>query len=115
METVGIRTAQARRALAMCTAALLLVGVAAAVAGCPPPPRPPSRPSTPWHPAVLVPDTALPQPAAPAPRLTDLSALAGKGMWIWKYRLTEQGDAGRIVARAQQAGLHQLWVRIADS
>ena len=86
-----------------------------ALTGCPPPPRPPSPPSTPWHPAVLVPDAALPQPAPAAPRLSDLSALDGKGMWIWKYRLTEQGDTARIIARAQQAGLHQLWIRVADS
>src|SRR5207248_3023301 len=64
---------------------------------------------------VLVPDAALPQPAPPPARLANLSVLDGKGMWIWKYRQTEQGATDRIVARAQQAGLRQLWIRVADS
>jgi len=87
-----------------------------ALAGCPPPPH---RPSTgiphPWHPAVLVPESALPEPQPPAPRTAPLSALEGKGVWIWKYRLTEGGDARAIVDRAARAGLRQLWVRVGDS
>ena len=36
-------------------------------------------------------------------------------MWIWKHRLTEGGDADAVVARATDAGLRQLWVRVGDS
>ncbi len=88
-----------------------------ALAGCPPPPPPPGRPtpSTPWHPAVLVPEAALPAPPPPVPRLPTAPALSGKGMWIWQLSATENGDVGAIVAKSTQAGLHQLWVRVADS
>ncbi|MCU1450674.1 MAG: hypothetical protein JWP02_2844 [Acidimicrobiales bacterium] len=86
------------------------------LAGCPPPPAP-SRPSTgaPWRPAILVPEASLPAPAPPATRATGLSPLAGKGMWLWKFRSTENGDADAIVTKAVAAGLHQLWVRVGDS
>jgi hypothetical protein len=86
------------------------------LAGCPPPP-PPSRPSTgaPWRPSVLVPEAALPAPAPPAARSGGLSPWAGKGMWLWKFRSTENGDADAIVTKARAAGLHQLWVRVGDS
>jgi len=86
------------------------------LAGCPPPPAPPGPPSAPpWHPAVLVPEAALPAPAPAAPRSVALDALAGKGMWVWKFKSTENGDAGAIVTKAAAAGLRQLWVRIGDS
>src|SRR5207302_9343297 len=42
---------------------------AVALTGCPPPPRKPGPPAHPWHPAVLVPDTALPVPPRPSPRI----------------------------------------------
>lgn len=68
-----------------------------------------------------MPEDALPEPLAadslrPAdgPR-TSLAAIAGKGMWIWKFRQSEGGDAAAIVDRAQSAGLSQLWVRVGDS
>lgn len=83
--------------------------------GCPPPPRPPQRPVTLWKPAVLVPETALPAAPPPQPRVADLDALAGKGMWTWKINATESGDVDAIVDRAVRAGLHQLWVRVGDS
>lgn len=83
--------------------------------GCPPPPPRPGPRSAPWHPAVLVPDAALPAPTPPATRTASLVPIAGKGMWIWKYRLTEGGDAAAIVTRARAAGLRQLWVRVGDS
>jgi len=85
------------------------------LAGCPPPPAPPGPSPTPWHPAVLVPETALPAPAAPATRRVGLDVLAGKGMWVWKYKSTENGDADAIVTKAAAAGLRQLWVRVGDS
>ncbi|MDQ1397160.1 MAG: hypothetical protein QOG64_2419 [Acidimicrobiaceae bacterium] len=88
---------------------------AVTLSGCPPPPRPPGHPSAPWHPALLVPDAALAEPAPAAPRQAALTAVAGKGMWIWKYRLSEKGDAGAIVSRAERAGLTNLWVRVGDS
>jgi len=88
-----------------------------ALAGCPPPPPPPHpAPPPPWRPAVLVPDAALPSgPAPPAQVTRDLSALWGKGMWIWKLPATEGGDVAAIASRARSTGLHQLWVRVGDS
>ena len=86
-----------------------------ALTGCPPPPPKPGPPSHPWHPAILIPDGALPVPPRPAPRLPDLSAIAGKGMWIWQMQRTEGGNAAAIVRQAVSAGLSQLWVRIGDS
>ncbi|HEX4538661.1 MAG TPA: hypothetical protein VH112_00320 [Acidimicrobiales bacterium] len=88
-----------------------------ALAGCPPPPSPPGRPAPgpPWHPPVLVPEPALPAPPPPAPRLPSPAALSGKGLWIWQLPATEHGDVAAIVSKATQAGLHQLWVRVADS
>jgi len=87
------------------------------LAGCPPPPAPPSSapPAPPSHPAVLVPESALPAPPWPTLRVHDLSAISGKGMWIWQWSQTEGADAAAVVARARAAGLHQLWVRVADS
>ncbi|HYX44474.1 MAG TPA: hypothetical protein VE760_05475, partial [Acidimicrobiales bacterium] len=86
------------------------------LAGCPPPPRARPRPSPPgWRPSVLVPEAELPAPLPPSAWVADLSPLTGKGMWVWKYRQTEQGDPDAIVARAVSAGLRQLWVRIGDS
>jgi hypothetical protein len=85
------------------------------VAGCPPPPSPAGPSTPPWHPAVLVPEAALPAPAPPAPRTAGLDAMAGKGMWVWKFKSTENGDADAIVTKAAAAGLRQLWVRVGDS
>jgi len=85
------------------------------LAGCPPPPGPSGPPSTPWHPAVLVPEAALPAPTPPEARNVRLAALAGKGMWVWKFKSTENGNADAIVTKAAAAGLRQLWVRVGDS
>ncbi|HEX3606539.1 MAG TPA: hypothetical protein VH134_11500 [Candidatus Dormibacteraeota bacterium] len=85
------------------------------MAGCPPPPAPPPRSVPPWHPAVLVPESALPPPAPADAPAASLDALSGKGMWVWQYRRTEGGDPQAIVDRAAAAGLHQIWVRVADS
>lgn len=85
-------------------------------AGCPPPPAPPSSGPPPWHPAVLVPDTALPEPAAPPThKVKDLTALAGKGMWIWQWNKTEGGRVADVVDRAASAGLTTIWVRVGDT
>ena len=83
--------------------------------GCPPPPRPPQPPVTVWKPSVLVPEAALPPAPAPQPRVADLDALSGKGMWTWKVKATEGGDVDAIVDRAVRSGLQQLWVRVGDS
>jgi hypothetical protein len=89
---------------------------AVALTGCPPPPRPPGPPAPPpWHPTVLIPESALPAPPLPSPRLAKPAALAGKGMWIWQPRRTEGGNVDAIVRRAVAAGLTQLWVRVGDS
>jgi hypothetical protein len=85
------------------------------LAGCPPPPAPPRAPFTPWHPAVLVAEAALPVPPAVPPPAADVRPLLGKGMWLWKFNATENGDADAIVTKAVAAGLHQLWVRVGDS
>ncbi len=36
-------------------------------------------------------------------------------MWIWEWSNTDGGDADAVVRQAVSAGLHQLWVRVADS
>lgn len=83
--------------------------------GCPPPPRPPGGSGVPYVPPHLVPEDQLPA-AQPAPAVSvDTSPIDGKGMWIWKYKQSEGGDADAIVARAKAAGLRQLWIRIGDS
>lgn len=83
--------------------------------GCPPPPFHGPPPTPPWHPAHLVPDSALPPAPGPLPRRASLAPIAGKGMWIWQAAATEGGDVSRIVSAARAAGLHQIWVRVADS
>jgi hypothetical protein len=89
--------------------------VALPLPGCPPPPRPPGGTGVPYKPPHLVPEDELP-PAQPPPAFSvDTAALDGKGMWIWKFRLSEGGDSDAIVARATAAGLRQLWVRVGDS
>ena len=52
---------------------------------------------------------------APARWKAGLDAVSGKGMWIWDWSQTGGGDAAAIVARAVGSGLHQVWVRVADS
>jgi hypothetical protein len=86
-----------------------------ALAGCPAPVRhlPPGPP--PWHPAVLVPESALPAPVPAPARQAGLAAIDGKGMWIWKIKATEAGDIAAIVSKASARGLSQLWVRVGDS
>jgi hypothetical protein len=65
---------------------------------------------------VLVPEAELPEPVpAPAALTADLAPVEGKGMWVWRIRETEGGDADAIVRRATAAGLRQLWVRVGDS
>ena len=83
--------------------------------GCPPPPYHAGPAAPPWHPAVLVPDAALPAAPAAPPRRARLDAIRGTGMWIWQFSRTDGGDAAAVVAAARAAGLSQLWVRVADS
>jgi hypothetical protein len=85
------------------------------LAGCPPPRARPRPAPAQWRPSVLVPEAELPAPLPPSAWVADLTPLTGKGMWVWKYRQTEQGDPEAIVARAVSAGLQQLWVRVGDS
>jgi len=86
------------------------------LAGCPVPTRPPGPPGPPpWHPATLVPDSALPPVQAPTPWRSSLAAIDGKGMWIWLWSSTDGGNAAAVVAQAKRAGLSQLWVRAGDS
>jgi hypothetical protein len=82
--------------------------------GCPPSRKPPPA-TAPGHPAVLVPESALPTPPAAAPRVTDLAVLSGKGMWIWQQTQTSGGRVDAIVNQAVAAGLHQVWVRVGSS
>ena len=44
-----------------------------------------------------------------------MAAATGKGMLIWNFSDTAGGDPTAVVAAAEHAGLHQLWVRVADS
>jgi hypothetical protein len=62
-----------------------------------------------------MPDAALPAVAPPKPWASNVDAITGKGMWIWQWNATEHGDADAVIARAVQAGLHQIWVRVGDS
>lgn len=90
--------------------------VKASLAGCPVPPQPPAPPPPPpWHPSVLVPSSALPPVEAPARWTSHLDGVGGKGMWIWDWSLTDGGNAQAVVRQAVQAGLHQVWLRVADS
>lgn len=36
-------------------------------------------------------------------------------MWIWDWSATDGGNAQAIVQQAVRAGLHQVWLRVADS
>ena len=36
-------------------------------------------------------------------------------MWIWEWSDTDQGSALQVVSQAVADGLHQVWVRVADS
>jgi len=86
------------------------------LAGCPPPPSPPGPGGgPPWHPDVLVPDSALPAPAPAGGPDAQLTAITGKGLWVWQYGRTEGGDMQAAVDRAVAAGLQQIWVRVGDS
>jgi hypothetical protein len=82
-------------------------------APCPPPPIPPGPPVKPPKPVVTA--AALPPPVhVPRHRRVDISAVAGKGMWLTTWPDTHL-DVSRVVARAKAAGLHQLWVRTGGS
>lgn len=82
--------------------------------GCPPATKPPPL-TAPSHPAVLVPESALPAPPAPAPRVKNLAAISGKGMFIWQAAMTDGANVAAIVHQATAAGLHQVWVRVGSS
>jgi hypothetical protein len=84
-------------------------------AGCPPPPPPPPSHTPPWHPKVLVPESALPPTPTVAPWTSQLDAIGGKGMWIWEWDQTDGGSVAAVIKQATAAGLHQIWVRVADS
>lgn len=83
--------------------------------GCPPPPSTPGPYVPPWHPDHLVPDDQLPAALPPAGGSAPLTAVTGKGMWIWQFHATENGDAAAIADRAARSGLTQVWVRVGDS
>jgi hypothetical protein len=62
-----------------------------------------------------VPESALPAIGPAAPRVSDLAAIAGKGMFIWQQDRTSGGNVGAIVSEAVSAGLRQVWVRVGSS
>ena len=80
---------------------------------CPPPPIPPGPPFKPPHPAVKAADLPAPVPVQKH-RNVSLAAIRGKGMWLTTWPDTRL-DVARVVARAQAAGLTQLWVRTGGS
>jgi hypothetical protein len=80
---------------------------------CPPPPIPPGPPFKPPKPAVKA--AQLPAPVAiPRHRRVDIAPVSGKGMWLTTWPDTHL-DVARVVARAESAGLHQIWVRTGGS
>lgn len=83
--------------------------------GCPPPPSTPGPYVPPWHPDHLVPDDQLPAALPPSGPAASLVSITGKGLWVWRYGATENGNAGAIVDRAVSTGLNQIWVRVGDS
>lgn len=72
---------------------------------------PPTMPPTTAAP-VAAPPTAAAAPAAPVPAKWLPS---GKGMWIYKPALTENGNIAAIVAKAKATGLTHLWVRMGSA
>jgi len=108
VETTTVPTPSTTRAVAV--AALGPV----TLTGCPPS-HPPPAPTTPGHPSVLIPESALPMPPAALPRVSDLSAISGKGMWIWQESRTSGGRVDAIVSQAVSVGLRQVWVRVGSS
>jgi hypothetical protein len=65
-------------------------------------------------PAPTVPDEALPAPLAPGPKATDLSAVAGRGIWVTNWPTTDL-DVPGLVQRTKDAGLQSIWVRTGGS
>jgi hypothetical protein len=52
--------------------------------------------------------------AAPAPAPKPMIPL-GKGMWLYQLSMAEGGDAGKVVRKAQAAGLTHLYLRLGSS
>lgn len=88
------------------------VGPAVPEPGCPVPPRRrPAAPPAPARPRVpLVAEAALPAPVPPGPKAAGLSAVAGKGVWTTNFA-KDRLDVDAVVARAEAAGLRNVWVR----
>lgn len=83
--------------------------------GCPPPKQPPGRPYVAKpQPLPAIADAALPAPLPPGAKATDLTAVAGKGIWATTWPGT-QLDVPGLVARARAAGLQSIWVRTGGS
>jgi hypothetical protein len=61
-------------------------------------------------PPAAVAEEALPAPLPPGPKATDLSAVAGRGIWVTNWPTTDV-DVPGLVARARDAGLQSIWVR----
>jgi hypothetical protein len=80
---------------------------------CPPPPIPPGPPVKPPKPAVK--DRHLPGVVQIARhRRVNLAPVTGKGIWLTTWPDTNL-DVTRVVARAEAAGLRQIWVRTGGS
>ncbi len=78
----------------------------------------PNIPGSPAHGVTVVAEDLLPVPGEPPPtdrRKASVERLGGIGMWTWKWKRTEGGDAARVVARAKAAGITSIWVRVGDS
>ncbi len=84
-------------------------------AGCPVPKRPGAKPFVAKPlPAPAVPDEALPAALPPGPKAASLDAVSGKGIWVTNWPNTKL-DVPAIVARTQNAGLQNIWVRTGGS
>jgi hypothetical protein len=61
-----------------------------------------------------VPESAIPRVALPPPRHVSLAPIIGKGIWVTVFPGAPPNVAA-IVAAAQRAGLHQIWIRTGSS
>lgn len=131
------RAERSVREIAVCLAAVLLVGTAAAQQPQPQAPTsaiaavPPASAPSPTTPATtttvpareladrLVPavpsPTPEPSPAPTTPPAVERWLPSGTGMWLHDWRRSESGHAQEVVARAKASGLTHLYVQTGSS
>jgi hypothetical protein len=87
------------------------VGPEKPATGCPVPRNPnlPGWKPTPLKPPVVA-EADLPAPVAAGPKAASVYPLSGKGVWVTNFAETPV-DVPALVAKAEAAGLRNLWVR----